>query len=709
MTEWTVEFEEPDLEVHLSGALLKSRYRVVSLLGKGGFGLTYLAMDERSFGSKVVIRLPAADLLAKDRFADLFALETRGLVELDLPHLVRVLDTGEFRGCRSRSSSTVSGGSLLQRFAAGEGGLQPAEVVQWLPTVAAALDFLHERGFVHRDVKPENILFDHSGRPLLSDLAVAKSLRAHETRTGKIEALCGSPAYMPPESVTLAPPSPAYDQYSLAVVLYQTLCGRLPFDWDAPLPLLTAKSRQTPRNLLTFAPQLPSPATRTVMQALSTDPAQRFPSCTDLARAFIHGLGHQRFVPVVMQTRGAEPPAAPEAIVVSSTRDARPADPRRAPGWALAAGGALAALLIGVPLTLALRGAWVPGTLEDSRLAPTSPPAAVTAEHVQGSQTSGRAESAVLSRPRLRGAAYDVESSAPGAPRPLAESAVTAPVAPGALAQSKTSAHIASRRDSAALADSAEPPAGGRDAEALLPRSNAKTSTAGASPWRNGSAAPAGSLRTNAAADLESAAPAEADASRGDAVAAPSEDAIPPTNDDVTPADEAGASSAAEAPAGRREWRPLLQGDLLAGWRTVGQIGWTFRDSVLHLSPATVLVTEGSHRDLALTVRALTYDAGAVFGMIVRAQNGGRGIKLEFRGGDGTLRIGDTTLSIPVELTAGHWHQLDLIVRDQIVLAYVDRRKAASARDPDVSSGPIGLYCKSGRVELRAMFVQSLE
>jgi hypothetical protein len=576
--------DPPQVERRLSGALLKNRYRAVSLLGESGFAMTYLAMDERSFGAKVVVRLPHPGLLAMERFADLFDLEARSLIDLELPHLIRVLDVGEFRGIPFGVVEYASGGSLLQRFAAGEGGLQPAEVVEWLPTVAGALDFLHDRGFVHRDIKPENILFDHSGRVLISDLALAKSLRAYEARTGKIESSYGTPAYLAPEALRRGPAAPAMDQYSLGVVLYQTLCGRLPYDWDAPEALLECKLRTPPRNLATFAPQLPSRAIRAVMKAISMAPPDRFASCAELARAFIEGLGTHRFVPVVPEQPGhrtrsdASSAGAPAATA-----------PRRGSFLVrvgLKATALSAALLLGAGLFQLFRdGAFF--------------------SHVE------------------KGAATAVSTSMP-----------------------------ASTAEAEAL-------------PAAIPRDMA----------------PAATLR------LQPQAPP-----------------VPRPRQAVIGTDRFPRS--ADPP---RRWKALLEGALLPGWRTVGQIGWTFRDNVLHLAPATVLVTERIHRDLALTLKARIQDRSGSFGVVVRAQNGGRAVKLEFKQGLGRLRLGQEDVPLAGEIRPGEWHQIDLIVRGELVLAYLDRKKAASSRDPAVQSGHLGVYCKQGAVEFRGMFLQSLD
>jgi len=265
------------------GRTLVSRYEVKRRLAKGGMGTVYAARD-RHLGRTVVIKVPRRDLLANRRRRDLFLREIEDLKRFDQPHVVRILDKGEHEGMPFAVLQYCEGGSLEDRLrAAPDQRLDPAAVLSWLRDIAGALDVIHARGVVHRDVKPANILFDNRGEVYLSDFGVAKSYSIDGSRaTG----LAGSPAYMAPEQALGTKLAGTTDQYSLAVTVYRALAGEVPFREKAVFALLARKQRGKPRDLRQVAPDLRRSVAAVVMQAMSRDAADRYPSCTAFADAF---------------------------------------------------------------------------------------------------------------------------------------------------------------------------------------------------------------------------------------------------------------------------------------------------------------------------------------------------------------------------------------------------------------------------------------
>src|SRR4051812_12283846 len=185
------------------------RYRVIAKLGEGGMGFVYRAHDA-NLDADMVVKMPRRSLLDDRGFAERFAQEVRALVRLSHPHIVRVTDVGEHEGAPFAVMQYLPGGSLEDLHGLGEGGTprpgDPAELAKWLPAVAGALDFAHKQGYIHRDVKPPNILFDAQGHAFLGDFGVAKLLatmaegpnRAMMTGTGVV---LGTPGYMSPEII----------------------------------------------------------------------------------------------------------------------------------------------------------------------------------------------------------------------------------------------------------------------------------------------------------------------------------------------------------------------------------------------------------------------------------------------------------------------------------------------------------------------------
>ncbi|MCG3135253.1 MAG: Serine/threonine-protein kinase PknD [Planctomycetes bacterium] len=274
----------------LEGALLDGRYRVASALGAGGMATVYLAQDER-LDRSVVVKTPHPALAVEKDFRARFDREIRNLTKIEHPHVLKVHDTGSFRDLPYAVMQHLSGGSLADRLRAA-GGRQPAQVVlPWLLQVADALDHIHSRGFVHRDIKPGNILYDDAGNVVVADFGIAKAMGHLDTGITATGVTPGSPGYMAPEVLKGGELGPAYDQYSLAVCVYEALCGQLPYPGETPLELLAGLMSRSAADLSPLVPEIPPDATAAVMRALARDPAKRFATCTEFAKSFQTALG----------------------------------------------------------------------------------------------------------------------------------------------------------------------------------------------------------------------------------------------------------------------------------------------------------------------------------------------------------------------------------------------------------------------------------
>jgi serine/threonine-protein kinase len=284
-----------------TGQVLAGRYRIDALLGSGGMASAYLARDRRLERS-VVIKVPHAEVLLQAGFRVRFAREVRHLTRLEHPHVVRIYDVGEHERVPYAVVQHLAGGDLRRLLERTGGRMRARDVPGWLREVAGALDFLHAAGYVHRDVKPENILFDEEGHAYLSDLGIATALRnvepAADARSGGSRRgtsltgpglLLGAPNYTPPEAFDRAF-APPYDQYGLGVVVYEALSGSLPFEETSPGELLLAKLSEAPVPLGERAPDLPARLCAAVMRSLARDPGARFASCGAFARALSEAL-----------------------------------------------------------------------------------------------------------------------------------------------------------------------------------------------------------------------------------------------------------------------------------------------------------------------------------------------------------------------------------------------------------------------------------
>ncbi len=275
----------------LSGHTLLGTYRVERYLADGGMGRVYLARDV-SLDRAVIVKVPHPRFLAEPGFRERFAAEIAGLVRLEHPHVVRILGRGEEDGVPFLVLQYLGGGSLESRLeSARRRRLPVGEIVSWLPAVATTLDVVHERGYLHRDVKPANILFDEEGHPFLSDFGVAKAVESDDAGRTNPGTGVGSPRYMAPEQAIGDSIGPAADQYALASCVYECLAGSPPFARGGAVETMVAKTKEEAPPIAARASNLPPVAADAVMRALSRVPEARFGSCRGFAEAFLQGLG----------------------------------------------------------------------------------------------------------------------------------------------------------------------------------------------------------------------------------------------------------------------------------------------------------------------------------------------------------------------------------------------------------------------------------
>ena len=202
-------------------------YRILALLGRGGMAEVYRAVDER-LDREVALKVLPPEFAWDPERVERFEREVKAAARLSHPNIVTVHEFGQGEGQHFYTMALMPGGDLKARIRAHPEGMAADEARRVLATVSLALDYAHHRGFVHRDVKPENILFDEEGRPQLTDFGIARAM-AEGTLTAA-GMVIGSPHYMSPEQAQGLRVDGRSDLYSLGVVLYEMLTGRLPFE-----------------------------------------------------------------------------------------------------------------------------------------------------------------------------------------------------------------------------------------------------------------------------------------------------------------------------------------------------------------------------------------------------------------------------------------------------------------------------------------------
>lgn len=278
-------------------ALAGGRYMVRSKLGEGGMGSVYLAHDH-NIDSEVVVKVPRRNMLDDPEFAGRFAAEIRSLVQLTHPQIVKVSDVGDRDGLPFAVMQYLSGGSLRDKQRRGPDGkalpMPPESLMEWLEAVAAALDFIHRKSYIHRDVKPDNILFDGEGHAFLSDFGITKLLAGKRDRKPSVQTgagmMLGTPEYMAPELIMGDIYDGRVDQYALAVVVYETLSGRCPFEGATATALVVQHATATPPPLESLYPSLPHGVGAALRKAMTKEPANRFPDCASFARVVLDAL-----------------------------------------------------------------------------------------------------------------------------------------------------------------------------------------------------------------------------------------------------------------------------------------------------------------------------------------------------------------------------------------------------------------------------------
>lgn len=268
-------------------ATLGAAYILDRELGGGGMSRVFLA-EETALGRQVVVKVLPQELLAGVN-VERFNREILLAAKLQHPHIVPVLSAGETQGLPYYTMPFVEGESLRARLAH-HGALPIAEAVSILRDVAKALAYAHERGIVHRDIKPDNVLLT-GGSATVTDFGIAKAISAARTPGSgqtltQVGTSIGTPTYMAPEQAAADPASDhRADIYSFGCLAYELIAGRPPFTETTPRKLLAAHMAETPLNVAELRPDAPASLVDLVMRCLAKDPADRPQHAGDLVRA----------------------------------------------------------------------------------------------------------------------------------------------------------------------------------------------------------------------------------------------------------------------------------------------------------------------------------------------------------------------------------------------------------------------------------------
>ena len=268
------------------------RYEIRRKLGEGAFGLVLQGYDA-SLDRLVAIKVLRPEKLQQKPGArgtaaavQRFLREGRAVAKLLHGNIVPVFELGEHEGAPFIVSAFIKGRTLATALAEHDNGLEAGRAVHLVLQLLDALAHAHEQKIIHRDVKPDNILVDDSGKLYLMDFGLAGWVEQEESRMTQAGTIMGTPHYMPPEQAggEVDRMGPASDQYSAAVTLYELLTGNLPFPGGPNLTVLLAQILQAvPTPLREWRPDIDSGLEAVCLKALAKDPAQRYADCQAFA------------------------------------------------------------------------------------------------------------------------------------------------------------------------------------------------------------------------------------------------------------------------------------------------------------------------------------------------------------------------------------------------------------------------------------------
>jgi tRNA A-37 threonylcarbamoyl transferase component Bud32 len=312
------------------------RYEIRSELGRGGMATVYRAYDP-SFEREVAIKVLPRELMHDPQFSERFRREMKMIASLEHPAIVPVYDMGEEAGEPYFVMRYMPGGSLTQWIEKGRLSLQDAARI--IERLSSALAYAHRNGLVHRDLKPDNILFDNDGDPFISDFGVAKITDASTSMTGS--GIIGTPAYMSPEQAQGEAIDNRSDIYGLGVIIFQMLSGHQPYQASTPMGVAVKQVTEPVPDILKINPSLPKQADTIIKTAMAKDPALRYQTATELAQA----LGEAAFGKEWTAERGREAGTLP-TIVGSRAVHAQTTAGGRRRGLYIAGGAAVVVILV---------------------------------------------------------------------------------------------------------------------------------------------------------------------------------------------------------------------------------------------------------------------------------------------------------------------------------------------------------------------------
>src|SRR5947209_3825838 len=258
-----------------AGTVIDGRYKVLQRLGSGGMADVFLAEDDQ-LGRKVALKLLHRRFSEDPGFVVRFRREAQSAAGLQHPNVVSVFDRGAYDGTYYIAMEYLPGRSLKQLIRQ-EAPLDPVRAIDIALQILKAARFAHRRGVIHRDLKPHNVIVDDSDNAKVTDFGIARAGASDMTETGSI---MGTAQYLSPEQAQGHAVSAGSDLYSIGVVLYEMLTGRVPFDAESAVSIALKHVSEAPPPTTALNPSIPPELEQVVLWSLNKNPSDR-PSDAD--------------------------------------------------------------------------------------------------------------------------------------------------------------------------------------------------------------------------------------------------------------------------------------------------------------------------------------------------------------------------------------------------------------------------------------------
>jgi serine/threonine-protein kinase len=290
--------------------VVDGRYRVLNRLGAGGMADVYCAEDTH-LGRQVALKVLYRRFAQDAEFVERFRREAQSAAGLSHPNVVNVYDRGEHDGTYYIAMEYLPGRTLKEVVE--QGRLDQEAVVDIGVQILRAASFAHRRGVVHRDLKPHNVMLDDAGNAKVTDFGIARAGASEMTEAGSI---MGTAHYLSPEQAQGQPATAQSDLYSIGVILYELLTGRLPFDGDSAVAIAVQHLNDPPAPIRSLRPDVAPALEAAVMHALAKDPRSRWADADEFIRA-LEGARAELAAQPLGQDTAAFAPLAPTAVAAA--------------------------------------------------------------------------------------------------------------------------------------------------------------------------------------------------------------------------------------------------------------------------------------------------------------------------------------------------------------------------------------------------------